>query len=409
VKGDRLVAVLFVHRREARDWSVADLELIDAVAARTWDAVERARVEGALREREERYRTLFESIDEGFCILQMILDDAGRPSDYRFLESNPVFERETGLRDAVGRTARELVPNLEQYWIDVYGRVALTGEPVRFVQHAPSMGRWFDVNALRLGAPENLQVALLFNDITERRRTEEEREAQLERERLAREAAEAFLAVMSHELRTPVTSIYGTASLLARNPRRADLVDLVADIQEEAERLQRIIDDLLVLSGVERGLLQLAPEPILLQRTIAEILADMRRRFPTVVFAAQIPGSLSPITADATALRQVLHNLVSNAAKYAGRDGPVTLTVTDADPEITVTVLDEGPGLGADPAALFGLFYRAPHTAKLAAGTGIGLYVANALLRAMGSRIEASTREPRGACFRFSLPKAVDD
>ncbi|MEG2901850.1 MAG: PAS domain-containing protein, partial [Massilia sp.] len=79
---------------------------------------------------EERYRTLFESVDEGFCIFEMLFDEANRPVDYRFLEMNPTFKAHTGLKDAVGRTAREMLPGLDDFWFDTYGRVALTGDPV---------------------------------------------------------------------------------------------------------------------------------------------------------------------------------------------------------------------------------------------------------------------------------------
>lgn len=125
--------------------------------------------EAALRESEESYRTLFESMDDGFCILEMIFDDQDRPVDYRFIETNEVFARQTGLVDARGRTARELVPNLEPVWFEMYGKVASTGETLRFVDHSKPMGRWFDVAAFRTGDPRRRRVALIFNDITEQR------------------------------------------------------------------------------------------------------------------------------------------------------------------------------------------------------------------------------------------------
>jgi len=121
---------------------------------------------------DERYRTLFNSIDVGFCILEMLFDDDGRAADYRFIELNPAFERQTGLTDAEGRTARELVPGLEQHWFDLYGEVATTGRPARFENGSAAMGRWFDVHALRIGDPAQGRVALLFNDISERRAAE---------------------------------------------------------------------------------------------------------------------------------------------------------------------------------------------------------------------------------------------
>ena len=132
--------------------------------------------EEALRESEEQYRTLFDSIDEGFGVIEMLFDEHGRPIDYRFLEVNPAFEKQSGLERAVGKTARELTPNLEEHWLETYGRVALTGEPVRFENRAVALNRWFDVYAFRVGGAESRKVAILFNDITERKQLAEDRE-----------------------------------------------------------------------------------------------------------------------------------------------------------------------------------------------------------------------------------------
>jgi PAS domain S-box-containing protein len=129
--------------------------------------------EATLRASEERYRTLFETVEAGFCVAEIILDEAGQPVDYRFIEANPAFHVQTGLPEASGRTARELVPGLEPFWVETYARVARTGEAVRFESGSEAMGRWFDVHALRVGAPEARRVAILFNDISERRRAEE--------------------------------------------------------------------------------------------------------------------------------------------------------------------------------------------------------------------------------------------
>ena len=131
-----------------------------------------ARSLSRMRESEDRYRTLFESIDEGFCLIEVLFDDAGNANDYRFLEANPAFERHTGIPDAVGRTIREIVPAHEQHWFEIYGQVARTGVPARFEETATALGRDYDVYAFRLGAPELRRVAVLFSDVTARRRTE---------------------------------------------------------------------------------------------------------------------------------------------------------------------------------------------------------------------------------------------
>jgi PAS domain S-box-containing protein len=123
-----------------------------------------------LSESEKHYRMLFNSIDEGFCIIEVIFDENEKPIDYRFLEINPSFERQTGLIDAQGKRMRELAPQHEEHWFEIYGKIALTGEPVRFENRAEQLHRWYDVYAFRNGQPENRQVAILFNDITERKR-----------------------------------------------------------------------------------------------------------------------------------------------------------------------------------------------------------------------------------------------
>ena len=166
LKEGKLVAVLAVHTAEPRAWTDDEIALVEETAERTWAAVERARAEAAERTSEGKYRLLFNSIDEGFCIIEILLDRERRPVDYQFIETNPMFEQQTGLHNAVGRTALELVPTLEPFWFDVYGRVALTGEPTRFVSSSEPMGRTFDVYAFRAGEPEELRVALLFRDIS---------------------------------------------------------------------------------------------------------------------------------------------------------------------------------------------------------------------------------------------------
>ena len=161
----------------------------------TRDVTRQVRAEKALQASQQRYRTLFESIDDGFCIIQMLFDEHDQPIDYRFLETNAAFESHTGLTNAVGRTARELVPQLDASWFTFYGNVATTGKATRMENHAPAMGRWFEVYALRAGEPEHRQVAVVFKNITERKLAEQAlRESEARAHQAAAKAeAESFL------------------------------------------------------------------------------------------------------------------------------------------------------------------------------------------------------------------------
>jgi PAS domain-containing protein len=115
VKEGRIAACVAVHQSGPRSWSADDVELVEEVAERTWAAVQRARAEEALRHSEERYRTLFERMDEGFCTVEVLFDETGQPVDYRFESVNPAFEVQTGIQNAVGRRMRDIAPQLEAH------------------------------------------------------------------------------------------------------------------------------------------------------------------------------------------------------------------------------------------------------------------------------------------------------
>lgn len=172
---------------------VAQLELRSALRTRDIAAVTERRLVDDARRSEARYRSLFETIDTGFCIVELRFEDAAdgpRAVDYRFLEVNPAFVKQTGLSDAAGRWMREIAPDHEQHWFDTYGHVALTGEAIQFENGAETLGRWFDVRAFRVGEPEERRVAILFNDISTRRAAEVALQASDTRSRLAQEAGQ---------------------------------------------------------------------------------------------------------------------------------------------------------------------------------------------------------------------------
>ena len=138
------------------------------------DVTPQRRAEAALRESEERYRTLFQSVTVGFCVIDLVYDRAGAAVDYRYVEVNPTFAEQTGIEaDVEGRLLSEFVPDLQPAWIELFERVARTGEPARRLDYAAGFDRWYDTYIARVGGAGSDRVGILFNDVTEQREAEE--------------------------------------------------------------------------------------------------------------------------------------------------------------------------------------------------------------------------------------------
>jgi PAS domain S-box-containing protein len=166
VTDGRLDFVIAMQRPAPHEWRADEVGLLQELAERIYSRLEHARAEETLRESGERYRALFDSIDEGFGIVEMLYDERGRAVDYRILETNPAFGRMTGFADAAGKTALELNPEAEPYWFETLGGVAQTGEDVRFESYADALDRWFDVYASRVGGQGSRRVAIVFANTT---------------------------------------------------------------------------------------------------------------------------------------------------------------------------------------------------------------------------------------------------
>ena len=262
----------------------------------------------------------------------------------------------------------------------------------------PQQDQWMEVSAFPvLGSEAEVSASggtiLVIRDVTIARN--------------ARNVRDAFLGILSHELRTPVTTIYGGSEMLAR---RAATVseekkrEVYEDIRAEADRLYRLVENLLVLSRVERQGLQIEPEPVLLQRLLPRVIDGEAARWGGVEFRRELPPGLPPVAAEETYVEQVLRNLLGNAAKYGG-NGPILIKAVDLGSAVRVTVTDSGPGFpDAEKSKLFELFYRSPALERTASGAGIGLFVCRQLINAMNGRMWASNRDGGGAEFGFELP-----
>jgi signal transduction histidine kinase len=238
-----------------------------------------------------------------------------------------------------------------------------------------------------------------------------ERRRRLDEERQAQDLNRAFIGIVSHELRTPITTIYGGAKMLRRlTPDSTDWLAIATDVEADAERLYRLTEDLLVMTRLERHDLKLGAEPVLVSRLLERVVASEQKRWPLTKVEVHVPAELEPVVGEDNYVEQVVRNLLSNAAKYSPPGATVEVSAERDDEEVCVRVLDRGPGIrGEDPDRLFSLFYRAPSTASQASGAGIGLFVCDQLIRAMGGRLWAKAREGGGSEFGFALRRYADE
>ncbi len=245
-------------------------------------------------------------------------------------------------------------------------------------------------------------------DITERRAVEAERDRLTVQERRADEFRAAFVDVISHELRTPVTTILAATEILAQPHRVLDAAvqtTLLADVRAESERLHRLVEDLLVLSRVERGGLVVDAEPLRVARVVDGVVARVATELPSLRIEVQVGSSLPVVSGEATYVEQILRNLLENAAKYSPAGSTVVVSAQHEGGDVVIWVMDDGPGIPETSLdQIFDLFYRAPEAARSVSGSGIGLFVCRSLAEAMGGRMSAHNRPEGGAAFSFSLP-----
>ena len=222
---------------------------------------------------------------------------------------------------------------------------------------------------------------------------------------------ETFIGMLSHELRTPITTVYGGAKILTRHTDAfaPDVRSIVDDIEAEAERLYRLVEDLVVLTKSEASTLDTGREPVLMQRILPGLVDAEARRWPALDFDVRCSVGMPPVMAEQTYIEQIVRNLLTNAAKYGGAEGRIEVIGEEVGDEVVVRVLDRGRGFPEDDASrLFDIYYRSPQVTRRAAGSGIGLFVSKALVDAMNGRIWAAEREGGGAEFGFALRAVVE-
>lgn len=357
------------------------------------DITDRWKAEEAQRWSEIQYQTLFDSIDEGFCVIEVLFNRQEQPVDYRFLEVNAAFERQTGIKNAQGRCMREIAPKHEEYWFQIYGKIALTGEPMRFENRAEQLNQVYDVYAFRTGEPEQKKVAILFNSIRERKRLEQ--------------LKDDFISIASHELKTPLTSIRAYAEfLLEEFYRTGDTgsASLLQKLDTQINRLTQLVHDMFDTTQISEGKMNLRLARFDMDELIAEQVAVLQHLSDKHRLVYH-PCGPTWVRADRDRIGQVLTNLVANAVKYSPKGGDVTLRCEVDGNKIAVYVQDKGIGIPAgQQEKVFDRFFRINNkSTETLPGIGLGLYITAGIIRRHGGAIRVESKVNEGSVFIFTL------
>jgi len=367
----------------------------------------------SLAEKERMYRSLFEHSLDGVALHEIVTDGDGKPTDYVFIEVNAAFERLTGLKavDIEGRRVTEVIPGIEKGpFIEKYGRVALTGEPVRFEQYAEPLDRHYDIAAF---SPKQRQFAVVFSDVTERKRAEK---ALRESQKL--ESLGILAGGVAHDFNNLLVGMLGHSSLaLSRLPAESPGRASIEKVIQAAERASDLSRQMLAYSG--RGHFQVRPTD--LNTLVRENLHLLEAAVPKAArLRAQLPEQAAVVEGDAGQLQQLVMNLVINAAEASG-EHPGTVTITTETKRLStdgaryarftgrelppgqyvlLEVRDDGCGMDEETVSrVFDPFFTTKFT-----GRGLGLAAVLGVVRGHNGGIEIESAPGRGTSFKILLP-----
>ena len=371
------------------------------------DVTEQKRAEEALRESESRYRMLFQNMLDGFAYCRMLFDESGRPNDFIYLDVNAAFSKLTGLRDVVGKRVTEVLPGIRESQpelLETYGRVARSGQSEELEVDFSPLGLLLSIS---IYSPQRDHFVAVFDNITERKRAEQ---ALRESDRRKSE----FLAMLSHELRNPLAPVRNALWILENAERSDQAAAARATLNRQVMHLTRIVDDLLDVTRVARGKIDLQKARVDLGDVARRAVEDYRTLFSGRDVSLELRVEVGPIAVDADPVRlgQVLGNLLHNAAKFTSPGGRAVVVVGLAGPgTAVVTVRDDGAGIAPELLHLvFEAFTQGETTlARSRGGLGLGLALVKGLVELHGGSVEARSDGPgRGAEFLVRLPLAPE-
>jgi PAS domain S-box-containing protein len=393
------VGVACVFRRGNVRFSRDERALLQSFADQAAVAVGNARLFAQVREEKQRLDAILDSSADGIAILG---------ADNRIQRFNRAMVAFTGtaadaavgrlhddvLRFGPARAGRNLAQAEAGGWpLSDRAQLYLEADLLRPDGAPLSVGVTY---APVFAAERNLlNIVIGMRDLT--------------RFREADELKSTFISIVSHELKTPVALIKGYAGTLRRPDAEWDpavVQDSLSVIEEEADRLTGLIDDLLDASRLQAGGLTPRFAETQIPPLAARLAERFARQFPDRKFTAVFPPDFPSVPADEERIGQVISNLVSNAVKYSPAASPVEIRGRVAPEEVVVTVTNEGAGIAAeDLPHVFERFYRASEAAKRTKGAGLGLYLSKAIVEAHGGRMWIDSSPGQGAQTSFSLPR----
>lgn len=369
------------------------------------DETDRILREQELRKSEERFRLLFEQMISGFALHEIITDADNSPVDYRFLLVNKAFEELTGLsaEDVIGKTVKDVMPDIEDYWLERYAKVAITGKPCEFDSYASALQKHFMVRAYSHRAG---QFATIFTDMTERKRIERERQDVIKQLEAKNEELERIAYTISHDLKSPLVTVSGFAGQLETDLKTGKLETALVDvgyIKAAAAKMKNLITELLDYTRL--GYVDEKRVPVLLSDIIAEVLEPFMGDIAKLSFEVVRPRSDVLLHAVPGRMVELWQNLVDNAIKYRAEKGPRCLEIgfEGSGPSTEFYIRDNGVGFDeAYREKIFKIFEKLDPEVE---GTGIGLAIVKRIVNVNEGMIWVEQYD-QWTCFRFTLPLA---
>jgi PAS domain S-box-containing protein len=416
-KAGRLVAAMAAHQRAPRRWTAAEVELVEHVASRCYESLERARVERTLRDSERSFRDLADSMPQ--IVFAATRDGVVDYFNRQWYEYTGLSEGDTGVDSWRQVHTPDGLARVQQAWPEAIR----TGQPYEIeypLRRRDGALRWHLGRALPVRDDDGTIVRWYGTntDIHDRKQIEDALARALGSERTARQEAELasrmkdeFLATLSHELRTPLNAILGWAHMIRTGDADASLYARGTEVIERNARAQaKIIDDLLDMSAIISGKVRLDVEPIDLAALVRSAIETARpaadaRGVPLCTELGPLDGAAP--RGDPGRLQQVLWNVVSNAIKFTPRDGHVTVSLRRAGDQVELAVADSGQGIAPDFLPhVFDRFRQADATStRRHGGLGLGLAIVKQLVELHGGSVRAdSPGLGGGSTFTVLLP-----